>query len=172
MERGKIYHGISSGKKETGLLTPYSLYIIDDEKALTRSLARIFETDYTVSTFSSAESALSAMPKNPPDLVLLDIGLPGMDGICALRQIKENFPAVVVIMITAFEEIDSVVLSMKAGAYDYVSKPIQMDALEITVRNALESIRLRKEVKLLQEAYLKENLPCFIGSSKIIQDVM
>jgi len=153
-------------------LTPYTLYIIDDEEPLTRAFARIFENDYTVSIFSSAESALTAMPGHPPDLILLDIGLPGMNGICALRKIKQKFPDMVVIMITSFEEIDMVVTSMKSGAYDYVTKPIQMDALELTVRNALESIRLRKEVKLLQETYLKENLPCFIGNSKAIQDVM
>jgi len=61
---------------------------------------------------------------------------------------------------------------MKLGAYDYVVKPIHMDALEVTIGNAIETIRLRKEVQILQEQFLKENVPCFIGESNAIQDVM
>jgi transcriptional regulator with PAS, ATPase and Fis domain len=61
---------------------------------------------------------------------------------------------------------------MKLGAYDYVVKPLYMDGLEVTIRNALETIRLRKEVKALQEKHLKDHIPCFIGESNAIQDVM
>jgi DNA-binding NtrC family response regulator len=75
-------------------------------------------------------------------------------------------------MITAYEDINSVISAMKLGAYDYVVKPLHMDALEVTIGNALESIRLRKEVQSLHEKYLKENLPCFVGESEAIQDVM
>jgi DNA-binding NtrC family response regulator len=95
-----------------------------------------------------------------------------MDGMSALREIKDLHPDVLVIMITAYEDIASVISAMKLGAYDYVVKPIHMDSLEMTIRNALETIRLRKEVQLLQERYLRENLPCFIGESNAIQDVM
>jgi two-component system response regulator AtoC len=77
-----------------------------------------------------------------------------------------------VIMMTASDDIQTVISSMKLGAYDYVVKPIHMDALEVTIQNALEAIKLRKEVETLQEKYLKENLPCFIGESNVIQDVM
>jgi DNA-binding NtrC family response regulator len=75
-------------------------------------------------------------------------------------------------MITAFDDINTVIACMKLGAYDYVVKPIHMDAFEVTIRNALETIKLRKEVRALQEKYLQENLPCFIGESNAIQDVM
>ena len=61
---------------------------------------------------------------------------------------------------------------MKHGAYDFIEKPIDLNALEVNLRNALEKIRLRKEVQLLQEKHLKENVPCFIGESNAIQDVM
>jgi two-component system response regulator AtoC len=77
------------------------------------------------------------MKKNPPDLVLLDIGLPGMNGIEALRTIKNQFPDILVVIITAFEDISTVISAMKLGAYDYVVKPIYMDGLEVTIRNAL-----------------------------------
>jgi two-component system response regulator AtoC len=131
------------------------------------------EAEYHVEAYSTAQKALDAMKSNNvPDLVLLDIGLPGIDGIEALGTIKSLYPHVLIIMITAFEDIQTVISAMKLGAYDYVVKPIHMDSLEVTIRNALESIRLRKEVQDLQEKYLRENLPYFIGESNAIQDVM
>ena len=130
------------------------------------------EIDYEVEAFSTAEAAIETLKKSPPDLVLLDIGLPGMDGVEALREIKRLYPDVLVIMITAYEDIKTVISAMKLGAYDYVVKPLHADDLDVTIRNALETIRLRKEVRILQEEYLKENLPCFIGESNAIQDVM
>jgi DNA-binding NtrC family response regulator len=150
----------------------YTLYVVDDEKALAKGMASNLGKDYKVETFFTAKTALKAIKGNPPDLVLLDIGLPDMDGIDVLQEIKKDSFDIVVIMITAFEDIETVVAAMRFGAYDYIVKPIQMDALEVTVKNALETIRLRKEVKILQEKYLKENLPCFIGESKAISDVM
>jgi DNA-binding NtrC family response regulator len=150
----------------------YSVYVIDDEETIREGVTMALEADYQAKAFSSAESALAAMKKETVDLVLLDIGLPGMDGLEALGRIKEIDSETVVIMITAYEDINTVISAMKLGAHDYVVKPIHMDALEVTIRNALETIRLRKEVRLLQEKYLEENLPCFIGESNAIQDVM
>ena len=153
-------------------MVAYSIYIVDDEQSLAKGIALILQKDYPTRSFTTAETALDAIKKDAPDLVLLDIGLPGMNGVEALRLIKKNYPHIVVIMITAFEDIKTVISAMRLGAYDYIVKPIQMDSLEVTVKNALASIRLRKEVQALQEKYLKENLPFFIGESKVIQDVM
>jgi len=150
----------------------YVIYIVDDEKTIREGITLALKSDYRVCAFSNAEDAIKDMVKNPPDLVLLDIGLPGMNGVEALEKIKERYPETLVIMITAFEDINTVISAMKLGAYDYIVKPIQMDGLEVTIRNALESISLRKEVQILQEKYLKENIPCFIGESNAIQDVM
>jgi DNA-binding NtrC family response regulator len=150
----------------------YSIYIVDDEESIREGITMALEEHYKIVSFSTAEAAIDAIKANLPDLVLLDIGLPGMNGINALREIKGMHPDVLVIMITAYEDITSVISAMKLGAYDYVVKPIHMDSLEMTIRNALETIRLRKEVQLLQERYLRENLPCFIGKSNAIQDVM
>jgi DNA-binding NtrC family response regulator len=150
----------------------YTLFIIDDEPAVRESIAMALEGIYSVAAFADAESALAAMPAQPPDLVLLDIGLPGMDGIEALRQITAQHPDVLVIMVTAFEDLQTVVTAMKLGAQDYVTKPLHMDSLEVTVANALEKIRLRKEVRSLQETYLRENLPVFISESNALQDVI
>ncbi|MGD8985530.1 MAG: sigma-54 dependent transcriptional regulator [Desulfobacteraceae bacterium] len=150
----------------------YSIYIVDDEETIREGVTMALEADYQVKAFATAEIAIDAMKEHPPDLVLLDIGLPGMDGIEALGKIKDLYTDILIIMITAYEDINTVISAMKLGAYDYVVKPLHMDALEVTVRNALEAIRLRKEVQTLQEKYLKENLPCFIGESNAIQDVM
>ena len=150
----------------------YSIYVVDDEQALAKGIAMTLEKTYNVKALFTAETALKAIRDNPPDLVLLDIGLPGMNGIEALREIKKDFPDILVIMITAVEEIGTVVSAMKLGAYDYVVKPIRMDSLEVTIQNALENIRLKKEIKQFQQQYLKKNLPFFIGKSKVIQDMM
>jgi DNA-binding NtrC family response regulator len=151
----------------------FSIYIIDDEETIREGMSMALEEkNYKVDSFDSAESALDALKSNCPDLVLLDIGLPGMDGVEALERIKRLYPDILVIMITAFEDITTVISAMKLGAYDYVVKPLHMDGLEVTISNALETIRLRKEVQTLQEQHLKENLPFFIAESNAIHDVM
>jgi DNA-binding NtrC family response regulator len=95
-----------------------------------------------------------------------------MSGVDALREIKKLHPEALVIMVTASTDINTAISTMKLGASDYMTKPINVDALEISVGNALDRIRLRKEVQGLQEKYLKENIPCFVGESNAIQDVM
>jgi DNA-binding NtrC family response regulator len=75
-------------------------------------------------------------------------------------------------MITAYEDIDTVVTAMKLGAHDYVVKPIHADGLRVSIRNALETVSLRRELKSLQKQYLEENLPFFVGESDAIRGVM
>ncbi len=153
-------------------MTPYTVYVVDDEEVAREGVVLALKKLYRIRGFANAEDTIEAVLVSPPDLVLLDIGLPGMSGIEALRKIKGLYPEVIVIMITAYEDVQTVVSAMKQGAYDYVVKPLQMNTLMVTVRNALETIKLRKEIQLLHEKYLKENLPGFIGESDAIQDVM
>jgi len=154
------------------LITASTIFVIDDEEVIREGIAVALEGDYSIKPFGTAESALENMKNEPPDLVLLDIGLPVMDGIQALKEIKRRNSDIPVIMITAYEDVKTVISAIKLGAHDYVVKPIHMDALEVSIRNALETVRLKKEVQALHEKYLKENLPCFIGESNAIQDVM
>lgn len=153
-------------------MTNFCIYVIDDEPTIRDGISMALEADYRVAAFAEAEPALEAMTGELPDLILLDIGLPGMDGIEALKKVKEQYPDVLVIMITAYEDFNNVLSAMKAGAYDYLVKPIHMEGLEVIVRNAIETTRLKKEVRTLQEAYLNENVPCFIAESNAILDVM
>ncbi len=153
-------------------MTPFSLFVVDDEDIAREGVSLALKRHYKVKGFGTAEDALAAMTEQIPDLILLDIGLPGMSGIEALEQIKEAYPQVLVIMITAFEDVQTVVSAMKLGAYDYIVKPLDMNGLIITVRNALETIALKKEIQLLQEKYLKKNLPVIVGESKPIKEVL
>lgn len=150
----------------------YTLFVVDDEESIREAVTFGLKRLYTVHPFASAEEALAAAGKTPPDLILLDIGLPGMSGIEALAEIKRIHPAVLVIMITAVEDIETVVAAMRAGAHDYVVKPLHLDTIKVSVANALETIRLRKEVQELQAQCLRDQVPCFIAESDAIQDVM
>lgn len=150
----------------------FCLFVVDDEDIARKGISLALKKQYQVHDFASAEDAIDALPTYKPDLVLLDIGLPGMSGIEALDTIKKTYPDTLVIMITAYEDVQTVVSAMKLGAYDYIVKPLDMNGLIITVRNALETIGLKKEIELLQEKYVQKNLPFIVGDSKAIQDIM
>ena len=150
----------------------FLLYIVDDDELFRGALKLSFENTYDLDLFDSAEAALEALSERPPDLVLLDLGLPGLSGIEALKIIKERRPETLVVVITAYEDPDKIISAMKSGAYDYILKPLELQTLEVTVQNALETVRLRKEVEGLQKQFLVEHLPAFVGRSDTIQDVM
>ena len=153
-------------------MTNYSVFVVDDEGVSREGVTLALKKEYQVQAFASAEAVIDALETDPPDLILLDIGLPGMSGVEALKVIKEKNPEIIVIMITAYEDLETVISAMKLGAYDYVVKPLKMDSLIANVRVALETISMRKEIQMLHEKYLKENLPCFIGESDAILDIM
>jgi DNA-binding NtrC family response regulator len=150
----------------------YLIYIIEDEPLLAEGIARNLRSGYRPKLFSNALDAIDAMKTERPDLILLDIRMPGMDGIQALTEMKKMMPDVVVIMTTGVADTESVVKAMKLGAYDYIVKPLDIGLLKITISKALETIRMKRDILSLQEKYLSENLPCFIAESKEIQDVM
>lgn len=145
---------------------------MDDEESVREGIRIALEPGYRIETFADAESAVEAVGKDPPDLILMDIGLPGMSGIEGIRAVKDLRPEVLAIVITAYEDVSTVVSAMKGGAFDYVVKPLHTETLETTIGNALETIRLQKEVRELQERCLRENVPLFVGESHAIRDVM
>jgi len=149
-----------------------SVYIVEDEETTRDGVAVFLESRYRVKAFPDAESAIDAVQAEPPDLVLLDIGLPGMSGLEALRVMKDRSSDIHFIMITAYEDVPTVVSAMKGGAHDYVVKPLQMEALEVNIRNALDAVRVKRDVQSLQERCLREDLPCIVGESDAIQEVM
>jgi two-component system response regulator AtoC len=150
----------------------YSIAIVDDEETIRDSLELVLSDEYDVFLYEDAESFIPTLDGTPPDIILMDIGLPVMSGIEALKIVKSRTQDLPVIMVTAYEDITMVINSMKIGAYDFILKPINPDIIELTIKKAISSIALIKEVKMLQEKYLKENEPCFIGESQNIENIM
>jgi len=149
----------------------YSIYIVDDDPAIRDGLTLALEGKYEVRTFSSGEEVLEGLRSNPPDLMLLDIGLPKKSGMDVLREARDLCADLLVIMITAYADVSMTVSAMRLGAYDYIVKPLHLESIELTIGKALETIRLRKEVKILQEKHLTENVPFFVGESEVIREV-
>ena len=171
MGRSGVCDRISPNEWNRTDVIRYSIYIVDDDPAIRDGLALSLAGKYEVSTFPSGEDVLEGLKSNPPDLMLLDIGLPKKNGMEVLRDARELCPELLVIMITAFEDVSTTVSAMQLGAYDYIVKPLHLESIELTIGKALETIRLRKEVKILQEKHLTENVPFFIGESEVIRDV-
>ncbi len=131
------------------------ILVIDDEYLIRWSLQQnLVEHGYEVFMTASAEEGLAVMEREDPNLVLLDIQLPGMSGMELLRGIKETRPECAVVMITATSDLSVAVRAMKDGAFDYLPKPFNLDEVRITVDKALETRRLKDEVTRYRE---KEN---------------
>lgn len=150
----------------------YSLLIVDDEESIRDSLSMTLGRRYAVSTSATGREALSRLAALAPDLVLLDIGLPDASGLDVLDGIRREAPQAAVIMITAFEDLDTVIAAMKRGAFDYLVKPLRMDALQPCLERAASSIRLGKEIRLLQDKALREHMPFFVAESQALTDVV
>jgi DNA-binding NtrC family response regulator len=150
----------------------FTVFLVDDDESIRKGIGFGLRKHYEISTFSCGQEVLEAVQKSPPDLVLLDIGLPDMDGIDVLKSIKNIDDRILVIMITGYEEVTTVISAMKLGAHDYIIKPIELDSIKNSIDNCLGTIRLQKELQYIQAKYIRENMPCIIGESHAIQDVM
>ena len=121
--------------------------IVDDEEAARYGMRRALTTfGYNISEAGSAEAARALMKQQDPDLLLLDVNLPGMSGLDFLREIREsNGSGPLVIIVTAHGSERMAVEAVKAGAHDYLSKPFELDDLRLVVKNAAETLQLRRE---------------------------
>lgn len=149
------------------------ILVIDDDTSLRRVLEyNLQEEGYEVQTASSGEEGLYLFGQAQPDLVITDMKMPGMDGLMVLKSIKERSPDVLVVIMTAFGTIDIAVDAMKAGAYDYITKPFNRDALKLTVKKALQFSGLTEENRRLKsELSDKADFRTIIGSSKEMEKV-
>ena len=143
-----------------------TLLIVDDEELVRWSLReRLRKDGYTV---LESGTVASAMEKLTPavDLVLLDQRLPDGDGLTLLQQIKESSPDTLVILMTAFSTVENAVAAMKHGAYHYLNKPFNLDDVSAVVEKALETSRLRREVRMLRGSQSRDyGFDAIIGSS-------
>lgn len=127
---------------------PHSVLVVDDEPLTLRTISRGLTTEgFEVFTAGSGEDALKIFEEEKPDLVLLDIVLPGIDGVEVLRQIKATAPASIVVMMSAYHMVDRAVEAMKLGAFDYLIKPFHLTDLSATLRRAFEMLALRVRVR-------------------------
>lgn len=145
----------------------YNILIVDDDILLQNSLRNVLSDDYDTLVAGTGQQALDLIETQSIDLVLLDIRLPGMDGLETLKQLKKRRPELLVVMMTAYEDINIVITSMKSGAHDFLVKPLEIEMLELIIEKALETLRLKKEVERLRNSSLeKSQLPDIVAESK------
>lgn len=111
------------------------ILVVDDESEICDFLKAFFEDrDFEVRTANSGEEAVQEVEKNKPQLVLLDVHMPGMDGMSVLRKIKQSYPDIKVIMVTALETREKIEEAMRLGADNYITKPLSLEYLEKDVK--------------------------------------
>lgn len=131
----------------------HKILCVDDDLSIRTMLdKRLRSEGYDVITAMNGEEGVELAESQEPDLILLDIGLPGINGIETLTRIKKNNPDASAIMITAEGTIESAVAAMKAGARNYIQKPFNADELKLLIAETLETVRLKKEVTVLRSA--------------------
>ncbi len=148
-----------------------SVLIVDDEVGTRESLRMILKNNYEVLLAKNAEEALRTVKERSPDVVLLDIILPDLDGLKVLEKIKQKDPDMIVIMITATRTVKTAVEAMKLGAYDYITKPFDADELSLIIHRALSTRALENEVKYLREADRNFGFDQIIGKSKVMEEI-
>ena len=127
------------------------LLIVEDEETLCESLNRVLSREgYIVDTVNTAESALEIMQERPYDLIVTDIILPGMNGIELIRKIRQNNSEQIVVVMTAYASLETAVESLRAGAYDYIVKPVMHEEIKQIVKNSINQKVLQKENLLLK----------------------
>ncbi len=149
-------------------MNPATVLVVDDEALIRLTLReRLREAGCHVLEAESVSAGLAALREGGADLVLLDYRLPDGDGLALLRQSKEIDPDLPVILMTAHASIETAVEAMKQGAYDYLHKPFDLDELTLTVEKALETTRLRREVRALRAGQSRPYaLESIIGESE------
>jgi DNA-binding NtrC family response regulator len=140
------------------------ILIVEDEKLIRWSLhERLKEEGFLVSEADCARAAFEALQEESCDLMLLDHRLPDSTGLEIMRRVREEMPDISVIMMTAYGTVDTAVQAMKLGAFDFLTKPVDLGELVLTVHKALETTRLRREVHRLRRERLQTH-----GSNQLI----
>ena len=150
-----------------------SILIADDERGTREALARFLRPNYDVTVAEDGQIGMNLLARNNYDLILSDIRMPGADGLTILDAALKKNPAPPVILFTAYGSIEAAVEAMKRGAFDFVTKPVNLDQLEILISRALESGRIKAEnselKKRLDSKFGVENI---IGNSAALQQII
>ena len=155
--------------------TKARVLVVDDEASARSGLEKLLKGEgHTVDVAEDGASALERAAEHPPDVVVTDLKMPKMDGIELLKKLREQDPTLPVIVATAFGDVSTAILAMRAGAEDYLTKPIDFDALLLAIERALERRELRVEAENLRRQLRErdgEGLQGLIGTSSAMQKI-
>jgi DNA-binding NtrC family response regulator len=153
-----------------------TILIIDDDASVRSAIERVFRTEgLTVVSAEDGESGLRLAASEHPHIVVLDSHLPDIDGLMVLEQLKAEWPALPVVMLTASRDLKTAIRATRLGAYEYLTKPFNTQELIVTVRRALDAGRLRAEVEALRQEVERsgsQKLGTQMGSSAAVQQVL
>ncbi|MBN1823806.1 MAG: sigma-54-dependent Fis family transcriptional regulator [Endomicrobiales bacterium] len=159
----------STNLKEGGHVSvKNSVLVVDDEESMKEAYKMLLEDKFELYLSSSVREALSVLNAKQIDIILLDIMMPEMDGLAGLQKIKKISDAEV-IMVTAIKTVKTAIEAVKLGAYDYISKPFDVDDLLATIEKALEKRELTKEVTYLRSELGKDSYVNMVGKSEVMQ---
>jgi DNA-binding NtrC family response regulator len=162
---------LDSTEKKADMNQPLVL-VVDDEVGVRQSLQVVFNKTYRVIEASSADETAQKLTEEKPDVVLLDIMMPGADGLTVLKQIRSIHPECQVIMLTGLNTARTAFAAKGTGAFDYVTKPFDVEELRLRVEHALEKVQLSRELeRLKEEVGRKYGIDHVIGKSKQIIEV-
>ena len=147
-----------------------TIMIIDDEPSILKSLSGLLTDEgFEVITATNGYEGLKRIEEESPDLVLLDIWMPGIDGIETLKEIKKSNPSIQVIIITGHGNIETAVRATKLGAFDLIEKPLSIDKVIVDINNALNFRRLEEENRYLRKKTVEKH--SLNGSSRAVNDL-
>jgi DNA-binding NtrC family response regulator len=149
------------------------ILVVDDERLIRQSLEKgLVGQGYAVSSAGDGKTALRLAEEESPDLIVLDLKLPDLNGIEVLKGLRELEKDIPVLVITAYGSIDTAIQAIRAGAYDYITKPFDLEALFLSISQALEASRLKKEVTYLRsQETTRSGLHRIIGQSPAMKEV-
>ncbi len=151
-----------------------NILVVDDEEPFRRLLNKeLTRKGYAVEVARDGNEALRLLHERSFDVVLLDVVMPGVDGLSLMKKLKEDSGAPAIIVLTGKATVETAVEAMKNGAYDYLTKPYKLDELAIIIDRAYEFSRLSVKSKLLEQELVRKESPFeFIGKSKQLQDIL
>ncbi|MBR1609039.1 MAG: sigma-54-dependent Fis family transcriptional regulator [Kiritimatiellae bacterium] len=147
-----------------------SVLVVDDERNTREGLGRALRGRYDVALAESAAAAIASLESRPADVMLSDVRMPGGDGVSLLKTVRERFPGTICILLTAYGSVETAVEAMKAGARDFLTKPVNLDQLDLVLERALRARDLETEnAELRKRLDDKYGLRGMVGSSPAME---
>lgn len=148
------------------------ILLVEDDRNARNGIAKILRPKYDITIAEDGIRGINILKRNNFDLVITDIKMPGADGMAILNETLSVTPQPLCIMITAYGSIENAVEAIKSGAYDFISKPINIDTLELTIERALQSQELKQEnIDLKNQLHAKSDISSIIGNSPKLENV-